>query len=151
MILYMLTLRPSSAGDGIETLFCADFVFQGLKSFSLEKLQEYFRERFPRHIKYLYSANIYRCMLGALSDVLAALDWVQPDIPFLGEMYVNSPYSSNRHLSDTSSASIVEGPASTQDTLWVFLSPQTLYSASHDFLDGPGTHSLYMGHARELV
>ena len=48
----------------------ADFVFQGVKSF------------------------LGTCR--ALSDVLAAMEWVQPDISFFGEMFLNAaPSHSN--------------------------------------------------------
>ena len=48
----------------------ADFVFQGVKSF------------------------LGACR--ALSDVLAAMEWVQPDISFFGEMFLNAvPSHSN--------------------------------------------------------
>ena len=72
-----------------------DFVFKGVKYFSLKKLHEYFRVRFPRHVKYLYSANVCRCM-WALSYVLATMDRIQPDIFFHGKMFVNvAPIHSN--------------------------------------------------------
>ena len=48
----------------------ADFVFQGVKSF------------------------LGACR--ALSDVLAAMEWVQPDISFFGDMFLNAaPSHSN--------------------------------------------------------
>ena len=47
----------------------ADFVFQGVKYF------------------------LGACR--ALSDVLAAMEWVQPDISFFGEMFLNADPSHN--------------------------------------------------------
>ena len=56
----------------------ADFVFQGVKSF------------------------LGACR--ALSDVLAAMEWVQPDISFFGEMFLNAaPSHSNFSRYDTHS------------------------------------------------
>ena len=70
-------------------------LFQGVKYFSLERLHEYFGV-ISKACKNICTQRMHIGACRALSDVLAAMECVQPDISFLGEIFLKAaPSHSN--------------------------------------------------------